>query len=72
MDKKTEEAIIQSTQMHFRVFQEFLKLTEGQVGMSLQLASSWTAAMIKTGTNEEKEKAEQFWSMLGNGAGLVS
>lgn len=72
MDKKLEEVLIQSSQMHYRVFQEFLKLTGGQIGLSLQLASSWTTAMAKAGTSKEKEKAEQFWSMFDDGAGIVS
>lgn len=29
MDKKLEEALIQSSQMHYRAFQEFMKLTGG-------------------------------------------
>lgn len=72
MDKKLEEALIQSSQMHYRAFQEFMKLTGGQIGLSLQLASSWTAAMLKAGTSEEKEKAARFWSMFDGETGTVS
>lgn len=72
MDKSLEEAVIQSTQMHFKAFQEFMKMTEGQIGLSLQLASSWTAGMAKAATNNEKEKAEKLWNMIDGGYGIVS
>lgn len=72
MDKSVEEAAIQSAQMHFKAYQEFMKMTGGQIGLSLQLASSWTAGMMKAVTDNEKEKAEKFWDMIGGEGGLVS
>lgn len=73
MDKKMEEAMIQTAQMHFIVFQEFMKLTENKIGLSLQLASSWTAGIAQAGnTNGEKEKAEKFWDMINGNDGMTS
>lgn len=64
MDKIVEEAAIQSAQMHFKAFQEFMKMTGGQVGLSLQLASSWTAGMIKAATNNETEESGKLWNIM--------
>ena len=73
MDKKMEEALIQAALMHFKVFQEFMKLTENKIGLSLQLASSWTAGITQAGNeNGEKEKAEKFWDMINGSGGMVS
>lgn len=73
MDKKMEEAMIQTAQMHFKVFQEFMKLTGNKIGLSLQLASSWTAGIAQAGNaNGEKEKAEKFWDMINGSGGMAS
>lgn len=72
MDKSVEEAAIQSAQMHFKAYQEFMKMTGGKIGLSLQLASSWTAGMMKAAADNEKEKAKKFWDMIGDEGGLVS
>lgn len=72
MDKKLEEAIIQTTQMHFRAFQRFLELTGGQIELSLQLTSSWMTATMNAGANKDKEKESQFLNMFDDGAGIVS
>lgn len=46
MNKDLEDALIQSAMMHYKVFQKFMELTGGQIGLSLQLASSFTAGML--------------------------
>lgn len=71
MDKKMEQALVEAAQMHFKMFNEFLKLTGGDIGLSLRLTSSWTAAMIKP-SDDGKEKEKQLWEMLGNGNGILN
>lgn len=72
MNKDLEDALIQSAMMHYKVFQKFMELTGGQIGLSLQLASSFTAGMLQAGRSGEKEKAETIWNMMDGGAGIVS
>lgn len=40
MDKKMEQALVEAAQMYFKMFNEFLKLTGGDIGLSLRLTSS--------------------------------
>lgn len=46
-DEEMLEAMEQAVKMHFMAFQQFMKQTGGDIGLSLQLTTSYTAAMLK-------------------------
>lgn len=62
-DEELLETIAEATKMHFMAFQQFLKQTNGDIGLSLQLTTSYTAAMIK-GSKEQNEKEEKLLKLL--------
>lgn len=72
MNRDLEDALIQSAMMHYKAFQKFMELTGGQIGLSLQLASSFTAGILQAGRSGEKEKEEKIWNMMDGGVGIVS
>lgn len=46
-DEEMLEAMEQSVKMHFMAFQQFMKQTDGDIGLSLQLTTSYIAEMLK-------------------------
>ena len=57
------EAMEQAVKMHFMAFQQFMKQTGGDIGLSLQLTTSYMAAMLK-GAQEQNEKEEKLLKLL--------
>ena len=57
------EAMEQAVKMHFMAFQQFMKQTGGDIGLSLQLTTSYMAAMLK-GSQEQNEKEEKLLKLL--------
>lgn len=53
----------QAVKMHFMAFQQFMKQTGGDIGLSLRLTTSYTAAMLK-GSQEQSEKEEKLLKLL--------
>lgn len=53
----------QAVKMHFMAFQQFMKQTGGDIGLSLQLTTSYMAAMLK-GAQEQNEKEEKLLKLL--------
>ena len=47
MTRETMEAWENACEMHFAAFQNFMQLTNGDIGLSLQLTTSYTTAFIK-------------------------
>lgn len=45
-DEEMLEAMEQAVKMHFMAFQQFMKQTGGDIGLSLRLTTSYTAAML--------------------------
>lgn len=73
MDKQMEEAVVQVVIMHFRAFQEFMKLTGNDIGMSLKLSSSFTAGLMQSkDADEEKEKAKKLFDVINENSGMTS
>lgn len=62
-DEEMLEAMEQAVKMHFMAFQQFMKQTGGDIGLSLQLTTSYTAAMLK-GSQEQNEKEEKLLKLL--------
>lgn len=62
-DEEMLEAMEQSVKMHFMTFQQFMKQTGGDIGLSLRLTTSYTAAMLK-GSQEQSEKEEKLLKLL--------
>ena len=62
-DEEMLEAMEQAVKMHFVAFQQFMKQTGGDIGLSLQLTTSYTAAMLK-GSQEQNEKEEKLLKLL--------
>lgn len=53
----------QAVKMHFMAFQQFMKQTGGDIGLSLQLTTSYMVAMLK-GSQEQNEKEEKLLKLL--------
>lgn len=62
-DEEMLEAMEQAVKMHFMAFQQFMKQTGGDIGLSLQLTTSYMAAMLK-GSQEQNEKEEKLLKLL--------
>lgn len=62
-DEEMLEAMEQEVKMHFMAFQQFMKQTGGDIGLSLQLTTSYTAAILK-GSQEQNEKEEKLLKLL--------
>lgn len=62
-DKEMLEAMEQAVKMHFMAFQQFMKQTGGDIGLSLQLTTSYTAAMLK-GSQDQNEKEDKLLRLL--------
>lgn len=62
-DEEMLEAMEQAVKMHFMAFQQFMKQTGGDIGLSLRLTTSYTAAMLK-GSQEQSEKEEKLLKLL--------
>lgn len=62
-DEEMLEAMEQAVKMHFMAFQQFMKQTGGDIGLSLRLTTSYTAAMLK-GLQEQSEKEEKLLKLL--------
>lgn len=57
MTREAMEAWENACEMHFAAFQNFMRLTDGDIGLSLQLTTSCTTAFLKsTQTQEQDEK----------------
>lgn len=62
-DEEMLEAMEQAVKMRFMAFQQFMKQTGGDIGLSLRLTTSYTAAMLK-GLQEQSEKEEKLLKLL--------
>lgn len=62
-DEEMLEAMEQAVKMHFMAFQQFMKQTGGDIGLSLQLTTSYMVAMLK-GSQEQNEKEEKLLKLL--------
>lgn len=57
MTREAMEAWENACEMHFTAFQNFMRLTDGDIGLSLQLTTSYTTTFLKsTQTQEQDEK----------------
>lgn len=57
MTREAMKAWENACEMHFTAFQNFMRLTDGDIGLSLQLTTSYTTAFLKsTQTQEQDEK----------------
>ena len=57
MTREAMEAWENACEMHFAAFRNFMCLTDGDIGLSLQLTTSYTAAFLKsTQTQKQDEK----------------
>lgn len=68
MTREAMEAWESACEMHFTAFQKFMRLTDGDIGLSLQLTTSYTTAFLKsTQTQEQDEKISAIGDdSLGN------
>ena len=57
MDKKMEEALIQAALMHFKVFQEFMKLTENRSDYRCNWQVAGPQESHRQGMKTEKRKS---------------
>lgn len=62
-DKEMMEAMEQAVKMHFMAFQQFMKLTGSDIGLSLQLTTSYMTAMLK-GPQDQNEKEDKLLKLL--------
>lgn len=73
MSKKELEGLGQVFEMHFAAFQKFMEMTGGNIGLSLQLATSFSAALMK-GTQEQSESEKDMMQLLTgiDGKGMLN
>lgn len=57
------EAMEEAVKMHFMAFQQFMKQTGGDIGLSLQLTTSYMTAMLK-GSQDQNEKEDKLLRLL--------
>lgn len=57
------EAMEETVKMHFMAFQQFMKRTGGDIGLSLQLTTSYMTAMLK-GSQDQNEKEDKLLRLL--------
>ena len=62
-DEEMLEAMEEAVKMHFMVFQQFMKQTGGDIGLSLQLTTSYMTAMLK-GSQDQNEKEDKLLRLL--------
>lgn len=62
-DEEMLEAMEQAVKMYFMAFQQFMKQTGGDIGLSLRLTTSYMVAMLK-GPQEQNEKEEKLLKLL--------
>lgn len=62
-DEETLEAMEEAVKMHFMAFQQFMKQTGGDIGLSLQLTTSYMTAMLK-GSQDQNEKEDKLLRLL--------
>lgn len=62
-DEEMLDAMEQAVKMHFMAFQQFMKQTGRCLRLSLQLTTSYMAAMLK-GSQEQNEKEEKLLKLL--------
>lgn len=62
-DEEMLEIMEQAVKMHFMTFQQFMKQTGGDIGLSLKLTTSYMVAMLK-GSQEQNEKEEKLLKLL--------
>lgn len=62
-DEKMLEAMEEEVKMHFMAFQQFMKQTGGDIGLSLQLTTSYMTAMLK-GSQDQNEKEDKLLRLL--------
>ena len=69
-DEEMLEAMEQAVKMHFMAFQQFMKQTGGDIGLSLQLTTSYMAAMLKGAQEQNEKEMEQIDIALLIGLGI--
>ena len=57
--KEAMEAWRDTCEMHFAAFQHFMGMTDGDIGLSLQLTTSYTSAFIKASQMQEQDKKQK-------------
>lgn len=62
-DEEMLEAMEEAVKMHFMAFQQFMKQTGGDIGLSLQLTTSYMTAMLK-GSQDQNEKKDKLLRLL--------
>lgn len=62
-DEEMLEAMEEAVKMHFMAFQQFMKQTGGDIGLSLQLTTSYITAMLK-GSQDQNEKEDKLLRLL--------
>lgn len=62
-DEEMLEAMEQAVKMHFMAFQQFMKQAGGDIGLSLQLTTSYMTAMLK-GSQDQNEKEDKLLRLL--------
>lgn len=62
-DEEMLEAMEEAVEMHFMAFQQFMKQTGGDIGLSLQLTTSYMTAMLK-GSQDQNEKEDKLLRLL--------
>ena len=62
-DEEMLEAMEEAVKMHFMAFQQFMKQTGGDIGLSLQLTTSYMTAMLK-GSQDHNEKEDKLLRLL--------
>lgn len=62
-DEEMLEAMEEAVKMHFMAFQQFMKQTGGDIGLSLQLTTSYMTAMLK-GSQDQNKKEDKLLRLL--------
>lgn len=62
-DEEMLEAMEEAVKMHFMAFQQFMKQTGGDIGLSLQLTTSYMTAILK-GSQDQNEKEDKLLRLL--------
>ena len=62
-DEEMLEAMEEAVKMHFMAFQQFMKQTGGDIGLSLQLTTGYMTAMLK-GSQDQNEKEDKLLRLL--------
>lgn len=57
--KEIMEAWRNVCEMHFAAFRHFMEMTDGDIGLSLQLTTSYTSAFIKASEMQEQDKKQK-------------